>query len=120
MTYKQKLQAFFDGKKEITANNILTNLTNTKYVLDSFANKYDRELDFTTGIGNLYIALPTSIGLKNSEIFVNGFNDSNWIKTGNVSFRNASGYSTRYDIFKSGYTHNVDDVNIKVHIKHNV
>lgn len=106
--------------EEITANNILTNLTNTKYVLDSFANKYDRELDFTTGIGNLYIALPTSIGLKNSEIFVNGFNDSNWIKTGNVTFRNASGYSTRYDIFKSGYTHNVDDVNIKVHIKHNV
>ena len=49
-----------------------------------------------------------------------GFNDSNWIKTGNVTFRNASGYSTRYDIFKSGYTHNVDDVNIKVHIKHNV
>ena len=108
------------SNEEITSDNIISKLTKTKYVLDSFASKYDRELEFNNGVGYLYIALPTAIGLKNSEFFVNGFNDSNWIKTGNVTFRNASGYSTKYDIFKSGYVHNVNDVKIIVHIKHNV
>lgn len=67
-----------------------------------FGSNYNmsKTLDATGG-KYLYFAVPSSFGLTVNNFKVGGLSNSDWVKT-TISFTNASGYTTNYDIFRSG------------------
>jgi len=67
-----------------------------------FATDYSmsKTLDATGG-KYLYFVVPSSFNLDASKFKIGGLANSNWTKT-TVALTNASGYTTNYDVFRSG------------------
>ena len=78
---------------------------------------YEKKLSLTNGIGFLYVAVPSALGITVDDISINGFKDSNW-DASELNFTNASGHSEMYTLFRSGYTHDVTGYNIYITINH--
>lgn len=66
-----------------------------------FATDYKASKTFDASGGKyIYFIVPSTFGLDNTHFKMGGLANSDWIKT-TVQFKNASGYSTSYDIFRS-------------------
>jgi len=53
-----------------------------------------------TGSKYLYFAVPSSFNLTENNFKIGGLANTDWVKT-TLAFRNASGYTTNYDVFRS-------------------
>lgn len=80
--------------------------------------KYTKAVSFNASGGKyLYIAVPSAYGFDEMKDFhVGQLHDSNWEVTREFEFLNESGYTTKYDIFRSGFMQT--GANIEVSIVH--
>ena len=61
----------------------------------------------------MYIVMPSSFGLTTAKFSVGGLANSDWSKT-TISFTNASGYTSNYDIFRSNNLQNGSSIKVDI------
>jgi len=96
-----------------SANDVLTNAQilalGSEFATSSVTTK---ALDASGG-KYLYFAVPTSFALDVSKFKIGGLSNSDWVKT-TISFTNASGYTSSYDVFRSGNLQTGSDIAVAI------
>lgn len=102
--------------KRYWGTSVNTSLTNTDILAMSseFASDYNMSKTLNASGGKyMYFAVPSSFGLDTSKFKVGGLANSDWTKT-TINFKNASGYTTSYDVFRSGNIQTGNAINVVI------